>query len=296
MSRAQILQEFKKAQKLGYALGSFSPRNTVLIDYVLQAAKAQRAPVMVQISSNELNWFSLSAKEFADRFFECAGNYDVPAILHLDHTYDPEVVFKAIEAGFQSVMIDASKLPFEENIRLTRQVVDYAHERDVAVEAELGNIGGADKLETGGDEELYTVPEQVVEFVSRSGCDTLAVSVGTAHGVYPVKDPKIDFERIKKIRTITDTPLVLHGGSGLPGATVRRAIQLDGIGGIAKINIATDLELVFQKEMGVERMSNAEVKKLNPEKLEQAGKAVRALCEDRICNYLFSAGKADAAF
>lgn len=277
-------------------MGSFSPRNTVLIDYVLQAAQEKRAPILVQISSNELRWFSLSAKEFADQFYECRKKYDVPAILHLDHTYDPQVVFEAIEAGFQSVMIDASKLDFEENIRMTKEVAVYAHQHDVAVEAELGNIGGADKLETGGDEELYTVPEQVVEFVARSECDTLAVSIGTAHGVYPVKDPKIDFERLKKIRALTDTPLVLHGGSGLPGATVRRAIQLDGMGGIAKINIATDLELVFQKEMGVGRMSNAEVKKLNPKMLERAGEAVKALCEDRICNYLFSAGKADAVF
>ena len=291
MNGEAIRRELKKAQRMGYAIGSFSPRNTVLIEYVIRAAKAQDSPVMVQISSNELKWFSLTAREFAEAFYRYAKQYDMPAILHLDHTYDAEIVYEAIEAGFQSVMIDGSKLPFEENVRLTREVVRYAHEKNVLVEAELGNIGGADKMETGGDAELYTVPEQAKEFVEKTNCDTLAVSVGTAHGVYPVKNPQLDFERIKKIRSLTEVPLVLHGGSGLPLDTVRRAIELDGIGGITKLNIATDLELVFQKELGISRISNEEVKALDPEALKRAGLKVQELCEDRIVRYFGSAGK-----
>lgn len=292
MKRNEILALYAQAKEKGYALGSFSPRNTVLISAVCRAAQAKKAPVLVQISSNELKWFSLTPKEFADAFYQAVQGITVPVVLHLDHTYDPETVFAAIEAGFQSVMIDGSKLPYEENIAITRRVVEYAHQRDVAVEAELGNIGGADKLETGGDEALYTVPAQVPDFLARTGCDTLAVSIGTAHGVYPVKNPKIDFDRLKEIRALTDAPLVLHGGSGLPAETVHRAIQLDGMGGITKINIATDLELAFQKELNVTRMANAQLVRLPAADLARGAAAVQALVEDRIENYLFSSNMA----
>ncbi len=292
MKRDDILALYADARQKGYALGSFSPRNTWLIPYVCQAAQNQKAPVLVQISTNELGWFSLTAKEFAEAFHKAAVDFSVPVVLHLDHTYAADKVFTAIDAGFQSVMIDGSKLPYESNIALTRQVAEYAHGLDVAVEAELGNIGGTDKLETGGDEELYTIPSQVPEFVVATGCDSLAVSVGTAHGVYPVKDPKIDIARLKQIRALSGVPLVLHGGSGLPRDTVQRTIRLDGLGGIAKINIATDLELVFQKELGIGRMANAELLKLDKAALDRAGRAVQALVEDRIENYLFSKGMA----
>lgn len=288
MKREDILALYADAGKRGYALGSFSPRNTYLIPYVCQAAQNQKAPILVQISSNELRWFSLTAKQFADAFYQAVKDISVPVILHLDHTYDPQVVFEAIEAGFQSVMIDGSKLPYEENIALTRQVVEYAHPRGVAVEAELGNIGGADKLETGGDEQLYTVPTQVPDFIARSGCDSLAISIGTAHGVYPVKNPKIDIQRLREIRSLTEAPLVLHGGSGLPQETVQNTIRA----GIGKINIATDLELAFQKELGVGRMANADLLKLDPEALARGGEAVRALVENRIETYLFSSNMA----
>ncbi len=293
MKRAEVLEQLELACRNGYALGSFSPRNTVLISAIVRAAQAQKSPVIVQMSSNEMRWFELSAKEFADAFRQRAGDAGVPVILHLDHTYDFDVIEHAVEAGFDSVMIDGSKLPFEENIALTRQVVDYAHSRDVAVEGELGNIGGADQLETGGDTSLYTVPEQALEFVERTRVDTLAVSVGTAHGVYPTANPHIDFERLSQIRDLLpDTPLVLHGGSGLPMETVRRAIRLDGRGGISKLNIATDLELIFQRVLGVQRMPNAEVVRLPADALERAIEEVQAFVEDRMRSFLFSSGKA----
>lgn len=293
MKRAEILEQFALARKGAYALGSFSPRNTVLIDAVIGAAEKMHSPAMVQMSSNEMRWFDVEPRVFADAFRARAQGASVPVILHLDHTYDYEVIVKAVEAGFDSVMIDGSKLPFEENIALTRKVVDYAHAHDVAVEGELGNIGGADKLETGGDTSLYTVPAQALEFVQRTGVDTLAVSVGTAHGVYPTSNPTIDFARLAEIRDlIPETPLVLHGGSGLPMATVQHAIHMDGKGGIAKLNIATDLELIFQRVLHVSRMPNAEVVKLDPAGLAQAVKEVQAFVENRMETYLFSAGKA----
>lgn len=295
MKRNDIIRQYALAEAGGYALGSFSPRNTVLIPYVIEAAKAQKSPVIVQISSNEMKWFELSPREFADAFYAAAEGSSVPVIMHLDHTYDMDVIKSAIAAGFQSVMMDGSKLPFEKNIAITREVVEYAHERDVAVEAELGSIGGADKLETGGDESLYTVPEQAAEFVERTGCDSLAVSVGTAHGVYAVKNPRLDFTRIQKIRGLTAIPLVLHGGSGLPQHTVEQAIRMGGEGGICKLNIATDLELIFQQVMGIGRLLNRETVLLDAARLKKAGQKVQAFCEDRIKTFLFSAGKAEGA-
>ncbi len=292
MNRNDIIRQYALAEAGGYALGSFSPRNTALVPYVIEAARIQKSPVIVQISSNELRWFELTPGAFADAFYQAAQGAGIPAILHLDHTYDLDVIKSAIAAGFQSVMIDGSKLPFEENIALTRQVTEYAHAWDVAVEAELGSIGGADKLETGGDESLYTVPEQAAEFVARTGCDSLAVSVGTAHGVYPIKNPKLDFVRIERIRSLVHVPLVLHGGSGLPQHTVEHAIRMGGKGGISKLNIATDLELIFQESMQVARMPNREAVRLDPERLREAGQKVQAFCEDRIRTFLFSAGKA----
>ncbi len=288
LKRSDVLAQLTAACRGGYALGSFSPRNTVLISAVIQAAERRRSPVMVQMSSNEMRWFQLTPREFASAFRAAAAKATVPVILHLDHTYDFDTIRQAVEAGFDSVMIDGSKLAFEDNIALTRQVTEYAHAHDVAVEAELGNIGGADKLETGGDEALYTVPEQARTFVEETGCDTLAVSIGTAHGVYPTANPSIDFNRLRQIRRLIDTPLVLHGGSGLPMDTVRKAVQE----GIVKLNIATDLELIFQRVMNVSRMPNADVEKLDPALLAEAVRQVGAFVENRMETYLFSADKA----
>lgn len=279
------------AQKNHYGIGSFSPRNTFLIEAVLKAAENTQSPVIVQISSNELSWFDCSAKRFADRFFELKDQYTIPAVLHLDHTKEIGRIKEAIDAGFNSVMIDASALEFEENLALTREVVEYAHPRGVSVEAELGRILTTDKLETDQDSLLYTVPEEAADFVRRTGVDALAVSVGSAHGVYPVKDPKLDYERIEQIRKLTGVPLVLHGGSGLPAKTVQKAITLP-TGGVSKINIATDLEIEFQRVLNVKRMPDVDVWKLDPDRLAEAGKAVQALVEDRILNFLLSSGRA----
>ena len=196
MQLVPITEMLHRAQEGGYGVGSFSARNTFLIDAVLRAAQAQRSPVIVQISANEFGWFDVTAKEFAERFYAVHKNYEGQAVLHLDHTKDPAVIKDAIDAGFMSVMIDASQKCFEENAAITKEVVEYAHARGVAVEAELGRIGATDKIETDNDESLYTDPQEAKEFVERTGVDTLAVSIGTAHGVYPVKNPMIDLERL----------------------------------------------------------------------------------------------------
>ncbi len=162
------------AEAGGYAVGSFAPRHTAMIRHVLRAGQQMRSPLIVQISSNELRWFSATAAEFADEFYRGLADEQitVPVALHLDHTKDLAVVAEAIAAGFTSVMIDRSELPLAENIALTREVVAYAHPRGVSVEAELGRIFSADKLETAEDEELLTVPAEAKAFVDQTGVGT----------------------------------------------------------------------------------------------------------------------------
>lgn len=290
MKLVSMTELLKKAEKGGYGVGSFSARNTFLIEYILKAAQETKSPVIVQISANEFNWFDVTAKEFAERFYDIHEQYEGEAVLHLDHTKDISIIKDAIDAGFKSVMIDASQKSFEENICITKEVVEYAHAHGVQVEAELGKIGATDKIETDNDECMYTDPEEAREFVERTNVDTLAVSIGTAHGVYPVKNPKIDLDRLKDIRKEVDIPLVLHGGSGLPAETVKEAIKVSG-GGVSKINIATDLELAFLKSLNCERKSNREIWKMNPEALTVAGKEVQKVVEDKIRNFVCSAGK-----
>lgn len=281
----------KKAQAQGYGIGSFSPRNTYLIEYVLRAAEAKNSPVIVQISANEFNWFQVGSKEFAARFLELRDQFSIPAALHLDHTKDIRIIKEAIDAGFESVMIDASAQPFEENIRQTKEVVEYAHEKGVDVEAELGKIGATDKIETDNDTQLYTNPEEAEEFAARTGVDYLAVSIGTAHGVYPVKNPSIDYDRLEKIGKKLTIPLVLHGGSGLPAETIHQAIRTQG-GGVSKINIATDLEQAFLRSLGCERKLNQEILLMDKISLKEAGEAVQRIVEEKIESYVQSANRA----
>ncbi len=191
-------------------------------------------------------------------------------------------------------MIDASEHPFPDNIAITQSVVRYAHGRGVSVEAELGMIGTTDFVETERDEELYTDPAEAEEFVRETEVDALAVSVGTAHGVYNVRQPRVDFARLKAIRARTPVHLVLHGGSGVPAHMVIEAIRLPG-GGISKVNIATDLEIAVLAALGrSERMTDAECRELPPAQLQQAQAAVERVVADKIHNFLGSAGWAVA--
>lgn len=291
------LPEFlPKAQAEGYAVAAFSARYRACIRPVVEACVETRSPFIIEISQRELGWFDLTPRQFRDELEKVVGdlNVDLPFALHLDHTWEMDVIKAAIEAGFTSVMVDASSKPFEENVAMTREVVEYAHARGVNVEAELGKLTTTDKLESENDEEMYTDPAEAAEFVRRTGCDALAVSVGTAHGVYMVKNPKIDFERLAEIRKQVgpQTIIVLHGGSGLPPETVHKAMALPG-GGISKMNIATDLENAMLKAMGgLKRMTSAELDALDPELRAKGLAAVKAEAMDKIKNFVRSAGRA----
>lgn len=283
----------KGAEQGRYAVGSFSPRYTPMIRPVLRAGEKLGSPLIVQISSRELGRYEITPLEFAQEFHKVLEEeaISVPVALHLDHTKDFEVIKAAIDAGFNSVMIDASSEPFRDNIAITQKVVDYAHSHQVAVEAELGRIGTTDFVETDTDEELFTVPEEAQKFVEQTNVDALAVSVGTAHGVYKVRQPRIDFERLEAIRRLTPVYLVLHGGSGVPASMLRQAILCPG-GGISKVNIATDLEVAFLAAIGREEyLTNQACMELDAKLLEVGQAAVEKVVAEKMSNFLGSAGQ-----
>jgi ketose-bisphosphate aldolase len=291
------LTEFlPRAQAEGYAVPAFNPRYRACIRPVVEAAMAARSPVIIEISQRELGWFDLTPAQVREELERVVRDLkvDVPFALHLDHTFELPVIEAAVEAGFTSVMIDASTKPFAENVAATRQVVAYAHAHGVSVEAELGKLTTTDKLESENDEEMYTDPKEAGEFVRQTGCDALATSVGTAHGVYMVKNPKIDFERLAAIRQQVGpgTILVLHGGSGLPEETVHRAMALPG-GGISKMNIATDLENALLGAMGgLKRMTSAQLDAQDPALLARGLAAVKETAMEKIRSFVRSGGRA----
>jgi ketose-bisphosphate aldolase len=284
----------QKAEKCRFAVGAFSPRYSSVIRAVFHAGQQTQSPIIVQIAQIELKWYQYSLSEFAQAFWEQfeAERPTVPVGLHLDHTQDFDLIKEAIACGFTSVMIDASVKPLPENIAITGQVVEYAHARGVSVEAELGRIGTADLIESDMDEELFTNPDEAEEFVNATGVDALAVSVGTAHGVYTVRKPRVDVERIKAIRARTPVHLVLHGGSGTPTELIAPAIHLAG-GGISKINVATDLELALLKTLGrKDRLTNEEMKAVPEKDLLLGLAAVEGVVEDKIIHFLGSENRA----
>ncbi len=278
------------AEAGGYAVGAFSPRYTAMILPVLRAAQAAQSPLIVQISQKEFDRHQITPGAFAAEFYARVRGLplSVPVALHLDHTRDLAVIQAAIAAGFTSVMIDASDRPLAENIDVTRQVVALAHVHGVAVEAELGRIGTTDFVETDSDDELYTDPQEAALFVRETGVDALAVSVGTAHGVYKVRQPRIDFDRLRAIRAATDAHLVLHGGSGVPAQMVQEAIRL----GVSKVNIATELELAALGALGREgHLTDSEMQALSAEDLALAQAAVQAVVQTKMKDFLGSYGR-----
>ncbi|HEX6508757.1 MAG TPA: class II fructose-bisphosphate aldolase [Chloroflexota bacterium] len=278
----------------GFGVGSFAARYTPMVRPILRGAQRTQSPAIVQISQKELARYGIGPAEVSSQFYDVLRNegITVPVVLHLDHTRQIDIIHEAISAGFTSVMIDASEMPFAENAATIREIVEYAHPRSVSVEAELGRIGTTDFVETEHDEEMYTDPDEAAQFVDMTGVDALAVSVGTAHGVYNVRQPKIDFGRLSAIRELTHVPLVLHGGSGVPSEMMQHAIRLPG-GGVSKVNIATDLELAWLEALGrEERMTNEEAMSLSPEDLRRAQHAVERTVVEKIQNFVVSEGRA----
>ena len=229
-----------KAQKEGYAVPAFNIHNLETLQVVAETAMEMRSPVIIAGTPSTIEEYA--GPEYIKAMAEvAAGKYDVPIAIHLDHFEDVQAIKRDIEIGFKSCMIDASKKSFEENIAIVKAVVEYAHEYDAVVEAELGKLGGAeDDLVVDEKDAMYTNPDNAAEFVSRTGIDSLAIAIGTAHGLYK-GEPKLDFERLKEIRSRVSVPLVLHGASDVPDELVKKAISL----GICKVNVATDLKIPF---------------------------------------------------
>ena len=282
------------AQGGGYAVPAFSARYLACIRPIIEAAVEQRAPFIIEISQRELGWFELTPEAFRDEVERVVTDLqvDLPFVLHLDHTWEEDLIREAMNAGFTSVMIDASKDPLDENISRTAGVVDEAHGRGISVEAELGRLTTTDLVETEGGPETYTDPKQAKYFVEATDCDALAVSVGTAHGAYPPEGPTIDFDRLAAIReAVGSTPIVLHGGSGLPQDMIAQAVDMPG-GGISKMNIATDFEQALLSGIGGrERMTSAELDAVDAELLARGLAAVKDVAVDKI-HLLHADGKA----
>lgn len=283
------------ATRHGFGVGAFAARYTAMVRPILRAAQAMASPAIVQISQKELEWAGITPRAMADEFFAAVDEEQVtvPLVLHLDHTREPGPIHEAIARGFTSVMIDASEKPLDENIAISADIATYAHRHGVSVEGELGRIGTTDYVETDRDEEMYTDPTEARQFVEGAGLDALAVSVGTAHGVYKVRQPKVDLERLSAIRRQVAIPLVLHGGSGVPADMMQAAIRLHG-GGVSKVNIATDLELAWLGALGREqRMSDVACGRLSHEERTAAQQAVQRVVEDKMRHFVMSSNRAD---
>lgn len=221
-----------RAQAGGYAVGLFNTVNLEMLRGVIAAAEAERSPVIIGTAEILLPYGSL--EELAGPLLARAKRASVPVVVHFDHGLTYEATVKALRLGFSSVMFDGSVYPYEENIAKTAEIVKLAHALGASVEAELGHVGNADGTSGG----VYTDPAQALDFARRTGVDALAVAIGTAHGQYLTK-PRLDLGRLGEIRQRVDTPLVLHGGSGLSADDFRNCIRA----GIAKVNIFTDLTI-----------------------------------------------------
>lgn len=215
-----------------YAVGLFNCVTLEMTKGILAAAEQMNSPVIIGPAESLLPGASLA--EYADMMLGMAKRAKVPVCLHFDHGFSPELVEEAIRLGFSSVMYDCSMLPFEENIRRSKQMASKAHAAGCSLEAEIGHVGSNGSAEEAINQSIYTQPEEALEFAAESGCDALAVAIGTAHGVYKEK-PKLNLDCLRSIAGACETPLVLHGGSGLSDDDFRACVA----GGISKINIFT---------------------------------------------------------
>jgi tagatose 1,6-diphosphate aldolase GatY/KbaY len=274
LSTRQMLLD---AQEKGYAVPAFNIHNMETMQVVVEIASKMRSPLIIAATP--------STVAYADRDYlvamagVAAKQTDIPIALHLDHHEDVLDIKQCIDAGVRSVMIDASREVFEKNIEIVKKVVDYAHKYDTTVEAELGKlIGQEDDLVV--KDSAYTDPDAAVTFVEKTGIDSLAVAIGTAHGLYEGR-PHLDFDRLKAIKAKVDIPLVLHGASDVPDELVQRTISL----GITKVNVATDLKIPFSDAVKKYFLENPQAN--DPRKYMTPGKKAMAEVVEhkiRVCN------------
>ena len=294
---------FAKALTKDYAVGAFNVNNMEIIQGIVDAAKEENAPIILQVSAGARKY---ARPAYLLKLVEAAiEDSGLDIVLHLDHGEDYDICKKCVDDGFTSVMIDGSKHTFEENIALTKQVVEYAHSKGAVVEAELGKLAGVeDNIKVDARSATFTDPDEAVEFVERTGVDSLAIAIGTSHGAYKFKgEPYLDFERLKKIHELLpDTPLVLHGAStvlpefvarcneyggnipgaqGVPEEMIRNAAKY----GICKVNIDTDLRLAMTAE--VRKFLIEKPEEFDPRKyLAPARDAIQRMVQHKIKNVL----------
>ncbi|MBF2536077.1 ketose-bisphosphate aldolase [Listeria marthii] len=236
-------QLLEVAKENKFAVGAFNVADSNFLRVVVEEAEKNNAPAIIAVHPTELDF---TKDDFFQYVLARIKNSPVPFVLHLDHGDNMADVMRAVRCCFSSVMIDGSLLPFEENIRVTKEVVDVCHKLGVSVEGELGTIGKTgNSIEGGVSEIIYTKPEEAEEYISRTGVDTLAVAIGTAHGIYPKdKEPKLRLDILKEIQALVNIPLVLHGGSANPDAEIAAAVEI----GIQKVNISSDYKYAFYKK------------------------------------------------
>jgi len=255
-----------RAKAGGYAVGAFNFVNMEVLQSIITAANEENSPVILQTSEGAIKYAGI---EYLYALAEVASRgAKVPVVLHLDHGKDPEIIKRCIDIGYSSVMIDASAFDFEENVKLTKEIVDLAHQRGVSVEAEIGTLAGIeDNVAVDKQDAKFTDPEQAKEFVEKSGCDNLAIAIGTSHGMHKFEGvSKLNYDVLTRIKGLVDVPLVLHGASGIPKDVVEEAIKYGaefkkahGVSdeaiaesvkrGINKINVDSDIKLTFTQEI-----------------------------------------------
>lgn len=266
---------FLKAQAGKYAIPAFNIHNLETVQVVVETAAALRSPVILAGTPGTIEY---AGGDYLVAIVETAARkYDIPIALHLDHFETFEEIKKYLDMGVKSCMIDASHLPFEENVRVVKEVVEYAHSVNASVEAELGRLGGVeDDLVVDEKDAKYTNPLQAKEYVELTNIDSLAVAIGTAHGLYK-GEPKIDFDRLAEIQKMVDIPLVLHGASDIPVEAVQKTIEL----GVCKVNIATDLKIPFSDAVKKYFAENPEAN--DPRKYMTPGKkAMEQIVKEKI--------------
>ena len=291
-----------------YAVGAFNVNNMEIVQGIMRAAAEEKSPVILQVSAGARKY---AGQTYIMKLVEAALIEDpaVPVVVHLDHGPSFEMCKDCIDGGFTSVMIDGSHLPYEENIALTRQVADYAHPRGVWVEAELGKLAGVEE-HVSSAEHVYTDPDQAVDFVQRTGCDSLAVAIGTSHGAYKFKgEAKLDFPRLEAISArLPGYPLVLHGASSVPQEFVELCNKYGGqVGGargvpedmlrkaagmgVCKINVDTDIRLALTAS--IRQFLAEHPEQFDPRSyLAPAREAVKNMVAHKIRNVMGSSGKA----